>query len=102
MGHHAGILQDVSSGENVDVVYLDFAEAFNKIDHGVLLHMISVGITGKFGIRLHGFLTNRKLRVEAAHSGITTATSGVPQGSVLGPLLFLIVMRDIDQMVTSS
>ena len=47
-------MQLLSSGNNtVDMVYLDFAKAFDKVDHGVLLHKIKIlGITGKFGVWL--------------------------------------------------
>ena len=55
------VMQLLSSGNNtVDMVYLDFAKAFDKVDHGVLLHKITIlGITGKLGVWLYHFLTGR-------------------------------------------
>ena len=55
------VMQLLSSGNNtVDMVYLDFAKAFDKVDHGVLLHKIKMlGITGKLGVWLYHFLTGR-------------------------------------------
>ena len=51
------VMQLLSSGNNtVDMVYLDFAKAFDKVDHGVLLHKIkTLGITGKLGVWLYHF-----------------------------------------------
>ncbi|XP_076038451.1 uncharacterized protein LOC143023736 [Oratosquilla oratoria] len=58
--HYDWLLRNLSEGKNVDVVFLDFAKAFDKVDHGVLLHKaMDLGITGKLGIWLHNFLTDR-------------------------------------------
>ena len=52
------IVHLMSGGNTVDMVYLDFAKAFDKVDHGILLHKIkTLGITGKFGVWLYHFLT---------------------------------------------
>ena len=55
------VMQLLNSGNNtVDMVYLDFAKAFDKVDHGVLLHKIKMlGITGKLGVWVYHFLTGR-------------------------------------------
>ena len=87
------------------MVYLDFAKAFDKVDHGVLLHKLrQVGVKGKLGTWIHGFLTGRtqKVFVEGAQSSSSEVTSGVPQGSVLGPLLFIIMIGDINKEVHHS
>lgn len=92
-------------GKNVDVVYLDFAKVFDKVDNGVLLHKLrKMGITGKLGIWLHKFLhdRNQAVVVEGTLSKGTGVISGVPQGSVLGPLLFLTMIGDIDQNAKAS
>ena len=87
------------------MVYLDFAKAFDKVDHGVLLHKIKMlGITGKLGVWLYHFLTGRThfVRLQGGVSFDSPVISGVPQGTVLGPLLFIILMCDINSGITSS
>ena len=100
------VMQLLSSGNNtVDMVYLDFAKAFDKVDHGVLLHKIKMlGITGKFGVWLYHFLTGRTqfVRLQGGVSFDSPVISGVPQGTVLGPLLFIILMCDINSGITFS
>ena len=88
------VMQLLSSGNNtVDMVYLDFAKAFDKVDHGVLLDkMKMLGITGKLGVWLYHFLTGRTqfVRLQGGVSFESSVISGVPQGTLLGPLLFII------------
>ena len=99
------ILTAMENGENLDAVYLDFSKAFDKCDHGVLLHKIKrLRITGKLGKWLQNFLTGRQQvilvnRVKSKHSKLV---SGIPQGSVLGPILFLIYISDIGQDLSAS
>jgi ribonuclease P/MRP protein subunit RPP40 len=99
------ILQKLEAGENVDIIYLDFAKAFDKVDHGILLHKLKLlGIHGQIGSWISSFLMDRSQYV-AVNGNLSTASkvvSGVPQGTVLGPLLFIILMGDIDKLVTSS
>lgn len=105
LNHHEKIINALAKDKVVDVVYLDFAKAFDKVDHGILLHkMRSLGISGKLGVWLHTFLTGREQRVavDGAVSRSSAVSSGVPQGSVLGPLLFLIHLSDINTHVQHS
>ena len=87
------------------MVYLDFSKAFDKVDHGILLHKLrSLGISGNIGIWLYHFLTNRShfVRLPGGISKDHPVISGVLQGTVLGPLLFLIMIADIDKGVSDS
>ena len=49
--HHESILEDITKGANVDVIYLDFAKVFDKVDHGLVLHKLrDLGIQGSLGM----------------------------------------------------
>jgi hypothetical protein len=87
------------------VVYLDFAKAFDKVDFGIVLNKLKeLGIKGKLGKWIHCFLTGitQKVVVDGISSSVKEVISGVPQGSVLGPLLFLIMIGDIDKSVLTA
>ena len=90
---------------NVDVIYIDFEKAFDKVDHGILLNKLKkIGINGKIGVWIHNFLSNRQqcVAVNGTRSSEAQVRSGIPQGSVLGPLLFLIHISDINYEIADS
>ncbi|CAH8633677.1 unnamed protein product [Schistosoma guineensis] len=88
----------------VDIIYLDFSEAFDKVNHTCLINKLKrVGIRPPLIDWLTSYLKNRhfKVRVNLTLSQAMEYPSGVPLGSVLGPLLFLIYISDLPQQVTS-
>jgi len=99
------ILLQLQIHQSVDAIYLDFSKAFDKCDHKIILHKLyKLGIRGKVLKWIENFLTMRKQRVfvDQAKSDEVSVKSGVPQGSVLGPLLFIVLMHDITSGIFQS
>jgi hypothetical protein len=89
----------LAHSDSVDVIYIDFSKAFDSIVYSKLLFKLSsLGIKGKLLAWLAAFLHNRSqcVAIENVFSSVSTVISGVPQGSVLGPVLFLVFINDID------
>ena len=86
-------------------MFLDFAKAFDKVNHEILLQKVAKQkIKGKIGLWIQEFLDNRKYRVvvNGEMSEVNDVLSGVPQGTVLAAILFVIMISDIDEDVKRS
>ena len=94
----------LDSGGKVDVLYFDFAKAFDTVPHQRLLAKVrSYGISAKVVNWIEAFVTGRKQRVTVgdAKSEWHDVTSGIPQGSVMGPTLFIVYNNDVPDVVRS-
>ena len=94
---------ELDSGNEVDIIYIDFQKAFDSVPHKRLLRIIEFdGIRGKTLDWITVFLSGRKQRVivNENHSQWAVVTSGVAQGSVLGPILFLLYINSMSNGVT--
>lgn len=99
------IFTSFDKGLRTDCILLDFQKAFDKVSHVLLLHKLSLlGLPDNILFWLKNYLTGRLQRVviNGAESEYACVSSGVPQGSVLGPLLFLIYINDIGTGITSK
>ena len=99
------LLTSHDKGIASQAVYLDITKAFDRVWHrGLLVKLSSVGIRGRLLLWFNDYLFNRKQAtvIKGYKSNLENIQAGVPQGSVLGPLLFLIYINDIVKDIEST
>ena len=95
----------IDNKKNIDILYLDFSKAFDTVPHERLLNKLKAyGITNNVHKWIQSFLSNRKqrVRINNSYSDFSPITSGIPQGSILGPVLLIFFINDLPDNVNSK